>query len=723
MCLYPFLRPKQKNIEKFETKCYNDHYERVIILKKRLIFTVIFVLLIMNFSVYGETLPDEKIEYTQSIGDLFAKGTTGEFYLTDSDNNILGGPHAVISDYSGFPYAENSDGRKVLYDLDGSVIASLSKGESAVPPDKGLYAVMRDSDNGNFAECRIFELYDYETRELIHTFDGTIMYYLELQHEKMFIEKDGKYAVCDKYGNFFTDYIYDDVIKRFNPDYEPFPKAYAIVMEDGEEKYIDLNLNEIDIDNYNGGQFITNSYHMKGIDGLTDYKNYYNLESGKKHALYDLDNDSFLIPYQSEYTFFSMSDKYVITHSEDRRECGVVDLSGNVIIPFKEQQLLFTEDGLISYYYYDGETVHEGILNPETLETEETPLEGNGYFYKVIGETDEEDIAYGTIVYEGRRAADISGDDLKEFVNTFWNFGYERVISPASEYPGDNYYIKLWNRDRTKSTVIYPSGGVIKGTFGSPAEFRGDVRQNYVWYLPCVGNGRNALYSAEQKIWHEYLDKTREIKDEEIPEEPTENLLPRGFSDWAEPEMKEAAALNLMVYDLTDKYTENITRKDFCKLAYRLIATDADPLSDSRMGLWSAIETVIDERGLREKYNSTSFSDCPDDMYVKFLAAADIVNGIGDGTFEPERTITREEAAAVLCRTAKFLNKEIPDSVYNDDEPYADKNLISDRAAHSVLVMRDTGIMKGMNNGNFDPKGNYTVEQAIATMLRLYKAS
>lgn len=688
---------------------------------KKILLIILTLVQLFMISVSADTLTTDNIDTTFQIGAFTVAATNEGEYLLDSQNNILGGPYELISNYSGFPYAYNFDGSSEMYDVDGKVFAQVGKEGHISPPVNGLYAILRDSDNWHL--CKKFELYDYNTKELLHTFDGTITFYHELQHEKMFICKDGKYAICDKYGNFLTDYIYDNVQKRFNPDYDPFPKAYAVVEQSGVQKFIDWNLNEIDLDNYNGEPFITNSYRMRGSDGFEPYKNFYMLESGSKFALYDLDTEKFIIPYQYDYQFLSMNDKYIIVKSGENVN-GVIDYSGNVVVPLKNQYLSFNEDGLISYYYHDGETEHEGVLNLENGEMKERELDARGYFYKVIGQKEKQDIAYSTIVYENSKAADISEEDLKRFIDVFWNFDYERVIAP-NKYQDNlnvdsNYYIKLWNKEKTKDYVIYPDSGVIIGSYGEPCESHGEKKENYVWYLPVVGNGRNALYTAIDTLRHNYKDKTRDITDADKLSIPTNNILPvDGASDWSKPEIQKAAACNLLPYELTDKYQNNITRKEFCDLIYRLIATEFSPDSDSRMGQWSAIESVIYERELTDKVNSVSFLDC-EDYSIKFLSGAGIIYGMGDGTFAPDESITREQAATILYRTAEFLgNKTIIKPSYN--QMYDDENAISDWAISSVASMKAMNIMKGISEREFAPKGTYTVEQAIATMVRLYE--
>lgn len=681
---------------------------------KKILPIILILIQLFAISVSADTLSADKINTTFQIGAFTVAATNEGKYLLDSQNNILGGPYELISNYNEFPYAQKFDGSWEMYDIDGKVFAQVGKEGEISPPANGLYAILRDSNDWHM--CKKFELYDYNTKKLLHIFDGTIMFYHELQHEKMFIYKDGKYAICDKYGDFLTDYIYDDVQKRFNPDYDPFPKAYAIVVQNGIQKFIDWNLNEIDLDDYNGEPFITNAYHMR--DGFDFYKNFYKLESGSKFALYDLDTKKFIIPYQSDYQFLSMNDKYIIVKNGENE--GVIDYSGNVVIPLKNQRLSFRKDGLISYYYHDGETAHEGVLDFENGEMKEKELDALGYFYKVIGQEQKEDIAYATVVYADNKAADISNEDLKSFIDVFWNFNYERVIAPNTyQNPGDYYYIKIWNKEKTKDYIIYPDSGVIVGSYGDPCESHGETKENYVWYLPVMGNGRNALYNAKQTLWHNYKDKTRDITDADKLSIPTNNILPiDDASDWAKPEIQKAAACNLLPYELTDKYQSNITRKEFCNLIYRLVATEFSPDSDSRMGQWSAIDSVIYERQLTDKVNSVSFSDCEDDK-IKFLSGAGIIYGMGAGMFAPDESLTREQASTILYRTAEFLgNKTMPTAI---KMVYTDESEISDWAKSSVACMNAMGIMNGVSETEFSPKGNYTVEQAIATMVRLYE--
>ncbi len=63
------------------------------------------------------------------------------------------------------------------------------------------------------------------------------------------------------------------------------------------------------------------------------------------------------------------------------------------------------------------------------------------------------------------------------------------------------------------------------------------------------------------------------------------------------------------------------------------------------------------KRQLEDKISEVSYSDC-DDEKIKFLSGAGIIYGMDDGTFAPDDNITREQAAAILYRTAGFFGKQ-----------------------------------------------------------------
>lgn len=402
------------------------------------------------------------------------------------------------------------------------------------------------------------------------------------------------------------------------------------------------------------------------------------------------------------------------------------DVPANVF-ELENGTVLIQSDELAKYGSYD--------WNPETHKINidlksSNLLKPYQPFHNAIGVESINEIKYGVLVDNTKKkCANIDYEDLKKWLDVYWNFEYDRVIAPLSAFDLSKNYVKLWNEDKSKSYTVYSNSSVIVGKYGESYESHGEIKQNYIWYLPRMGNSRSVLNTANTTLNFTYFhkvdeveykgDKQRQFTQADEREIPKENLLITDIaSEWAKPEIEKAAACNLMLYDLSDKYTHPITRYEFCRLIYRLIVTEFKPNTDSRLGVSMAMQYIITEKSITGAYEER-FSDCSYSE-VNTLTAMGIINGMGDGTFAPDEYITREQAAAILYRTAEFIgNKTMKQPDYN--KLYNDEKNISDWAISPVASMKAMGIMQGISEEEFAPKETYTVEQAIATMLRLYE--
>ena len=173
--------------------------------------------------------------------------------------------------------------------------------------------------------------------------------------------------------------------------------------------------------------------------------------------------------------------------------------------------------------------------------------------------------------------------------------------------------------------------------------------------------------------------------------EPTLTEKP---SSWAEAEVSAAVDAGLVPDYLRYDFTYPSTRAEFCALAVQVYE--------------SVTGAEITER---KKFDDTNSVD------VGKMAALGVVNGVGDNKFAPNDSLTREQAATMLSRLAEVLEKPLP----NQPSSFADNDSISTWAIDSVGQVQVTGIMGGVGNNTFSPKGAYTREQSIMTMLRLYR--
>lgn len=88
-----------------------------------------------------------------------------------------------------------------------------------------------------------------------------------------------------------------------------------------------------------------------------------------------------------------------------------------------------------------------------------------------------------------------------------------------------------------------------------------------------------------------------------------------------------------------------------------------------------------------------------------------IVFGYEDGTFKPEKDVTRAEFAVMLMRALK------PD-VEGIALPFTDQNDIPSWAANAIAQAAQLNIVRGNSDGTFLPTNNITHEEMLAMVVR-----
>ncbi len=93
--------------------------------------------------------------------------------------------------------------------------------------------------------------------------------------------------------------------------------------------------------------------------------------------------------------------------------------------------------------------------------------------------------------------------------------------------------------------------------------------------------------------------------------------------------------------------------------------------------------------------------------YVDAAVSAGLIAGVGNGMFNPDGVLTREDASLILYRYLGLIGE--PEVSVNK---FADDNEISDYAKDAIYALSESGIINGMENGEFEPKSELTRAQA-----------
>ena len=165
------------------------------------------------------------------------------------------------------------------------------------------------------------------------------------------------------------------------------------------------------------------------------------------------------------------------------------------------------------------------------------------------------------------------------------------------------------------------------------------------------------------------------------------------ISPWAQVAVGEAIAAGIVPQNLQSNYSQATTRAEFATLATALYETVTGATITGRAN-----------------FNDTN------DINVQKMGYLGVVTGVGGGNFNPNGQLTREQAAVMLARLAEAMGRRITPT----NLTFADNAQIATWAREAVGQMQSAGIMSGVGNNQFAPQGDYTREQSIVTIMRLY---
>lgn len=242
-----------------------------------------------------------------------------------------------------------------------------------------------------------------------------------------------------------------------------------------------------------------------------------------------------------------------------------------------------------------------------------------------------------------------------------------------------------------------------------------------------IYNYKTDLYSIVDSYGNTILDNQKEcyilnadivqtdnglirIKNPENIEKTNESKISNKVdcSKWAEKEIIDAIENNIVPVELQNNYRDKITRGDFCKLAvYTILAYENMSLEE----YYAASNKVLNYTAGLKKFSDT------DDKYIKFAVDIGIASGISEKQFAPDNYITRQEAAVMLNNSAQILGLE---GKYYTSNKFVDESYFANWAKESIYRISNIKVMSGTELNKFSPWMNYTREQAIATMNRLY---
>lgn len=126
---------------------------------------------------------------------------------------------------------------------------------------------------------------------------------------------------------------------------------------------------------------------------------------------------------------------------------------------------------------------------------------------------------------------------------------------------------------------------------------------------------------------------------------------------------------------------------------------------------------LVDEKA------ETDFDDVSEDkwyyVYVASAYQSGIVKGTGGNYFQPDALISREDMAVMAYRAINAAGTKLKSVI--EAKSFGDMQAISDYALEAVTKMQKAGIIAGTCKGNFEPKAKATRAEAAKVIYLLFK--
>lgn len=294
------------------------------------------------------------------------------------------------------------------------------------------------------------------------------------------------------------------------------------------------------------------------------------------------------------------------------------------------------------------------------------------------------------------------------------------------EFDGGEFSVKIYEKDGVIQGDVDLKGFLDEDLSWTdlvevPFEKENDDKKIKIYYRKNNPEEIEIEMEFKNDLWEVEIEKENgeekeiefvayEIEDIASSKEDEGKDIP---SKWAKEEVEKAIEENLVPEDLQDDYQEPIEREDFAELAIQVVLSSREITREE-------LEKEVKEKELEAK----EFIDS-DDEDVLLASALGIVNGDGEvGTYRPEDSISREEAAVLLNNLLNYLLDGKHLILTEQIIEYDDSDEISSWANGPIQLMakvkgHNKAIMGGKENNIFDPKGTFTVEEAIISTYRL----
>ncbi|RUT33690.1 endonuclease [Paenibacillus zeisoli] len=211
---------------------------------------------------------------------------------------------------------------------------------------------------------------------------------------------------------------------------------------------------------------------------------------------------------------------------------------------------------------------------------------------------------------------------------------------------------------------------------------------------PVTTEHANQQGVFKSEVVKEAADVVRKIAVhvQEAKSNPSALVVTDSKGHWAEKTIDTLVRLNIIqgYEDKTVKPNESITRAEFVTVLSRIFDV-----------------SEVKQVNLRDIGNHWA------SQAIKQFAAAGVISGYGDGSFQPDKPISREEIIVIIARMVNM------DHAKRDSSKGNFMDVGSSYAKDAIQSAAEAGIIEGKDKVHFDPKSKSTRAEALQVVLNM----
>jgi len=123
--------------------------------------------------------------------------------------------------------------------------------------------------------------------------------------------------------------------------------------------------------------------------------------------------------------------------------------------------------------------------------------------------------------------------------------------------------------------------------------------------------------------------------------------------------------------------------------------------------------------------SAADFSDVKGNTHedaINSLVKAGVISGYPDGSFLPNKTLTRSDVVKMMGKLLVSLGNEVPTD-YKTNPRFTDQtSKTNDELLQASALVKDHGVFNGLENGSLDAAGDITRENMAIVLVRAYDA-